>query len=138
MMCMGNDELLRDIKHRFMVFRNGLVADALRKGGMPHKVIFGLQLPQISAIAKEIGKNDSLADMLWKDENVRESRLLAAYIWNPETLEEDKAVTLANSALTREETDILSFRLLRYSPKAEVICNRLSGYAKEALMRNLK
>ena len=42
---------LQQIKSRFMAMRNGIVADALRKGGMPHKVIFGLNVPQLSEIA---------------------------------------------------------------------------------------
>ena len=45
---------LQSIKKDFFVFRNGIVADTLRKAGMPHKVIFGLQIPQIAAIAKDL------------------------------------------------------------------------------------
>ena len=40
--------MLKEIKHQFMAFRNGIVADALRKAGYDYKVIFGLQLPQLT------------------------------------------------------------------------------------------
>ena len=74
------NDSIKQIKHNFMAYRNGIVSDTLRKAGMPYNIIFGLQLPQIAAIAREYGASDELADSLWKDSGVRESRLLACYL----------------------------------------------------------
>ncbi len=64
-------QTLKDIKHQFMVFRNGIVADTLRNAGMPYHVIFGLQLPQLSQIARTVSPDSTLARELWEDKNVR-------------------------------------------------------------------
>lgn len=141
---------IQDIKHQFMVYRNGIVADTLRNAGMPYNVIFGLQLPQLSAIAREaIAQNSAaatqqLADVLWTDKKVRESRLLAPYLFDRETISEEKAEALARDVQTVEEADILCFRLLRYLPFADTLAEKLEASADEkvnycgrALTRNL-
>lgn len=136
---------LREIKHEFMAFRNGITADILRQAGMPYSIIFGLQLPQITEIARRQSPSPELAQLLWADRNVRESRLLAAYLYPSEELTEDKAFEMASEVLTREEADILSFRLLRRLPFAEKLVSRLMEseevtvkYCGEALKRNLE
>ena len=78
---MNLQENIKEIKHNFMAFRNGIVSDTLRKAGMPYNIIFGLQLPQIAEIARSNEKNLELADALWQDSGVRESRLLACYLY---------------------------------------------------------
>lgn len=141
---MENPTPLQAIKHDFMAYRNGIVADALRKGGMPYGVIFGLQLPQLSEIARQHTKSVELARQLWNDRNVRESRLLAAWLYPVEELTLDQAIEMAENLLTREEADILAFRLLRNCSFAPELAGRLSAsadqltaYAGEALRRNL-
>ncbi|MDE6009260.1 MAG: DNA alkylation repair protein [Muribaculaceae bacterium] len=119
--------MIKEIKHQFMAFRNGIVADSLRHAGYPHSIIFGLQLPQIGEIARGIQPEMSFADELWQDENVRESRLLACYLFPQEEITADKAVSLALSVNTQEEADILTFRLLRKLPFAEELRKALSG-----------
>ncbi len=136
--------MIKNIKHQFMAYRNGIIADALRKVGMPYDIIFGLQLPQLSAIARELGTSMELATQLWDDKKVRESRLLACYLFPKESVNEDKAIELAESVQTKEEADILCFRLLRYLPFAETLSLQLTAYEDplvsycgEALRRNL-
>ncbi len=132
------DDQIREIKHQFMTYRNGVIADTLRKAGMPYSLIFGLQLPQLSEIARSVPHTEELADKLWEDKNVRESRLLACWIYDPATLPMEKAMRLASETITREETDILCFRLLRNLPYAAELLSRLTGYPAEALARNLE
>ena len=124
------------IKNQFFAYRNGIVAQTLRDAGDPHPRIFGLQLPQIAAIAREIGFDEVKARQLWADRDCRESRLLACYLFDPETLEEEDAMALATDVITREEADILAWRLLRRLPYASALS--LSGYIAEALRRNLQ
>ncbi len=141
---MNLQEHIKEIKHSFMAFRNGIVSDTLRKAGMPYNIIFGLQLPQIAEIARNNDKNLELADALWQDSGVRESRLLACYLYPLAEVNEDKAYELASSVQTIEEADILSFRLLRNLAFADALANRLSSedsqlisYCGKALRRNL-
>lgn len=137
-------ENIRQIKHDFMAYRNGIVSETLRKAGMPYKVIFGLQLPQLSEIARRQERSEALADALWADTGVRESRLLACYIYNPTAISEEKALNLARSVQTVEEADILCFRLLRRLPFAPALAeslgttdSELPRYCGKALLRNL-
>ena len=107
------DTNIQNIKKEFFAFRNGIVADALRKAGMPYKVIFGLQVPQLAQIARSLEPSMELADKLWADKEVRESRLLAAYLFPLDQMCEEKAIELMRSAQTPEESDMLAFRLLK-------------------------
>ena len=132
------------LKQNFFAMRNGIVADALREGGLPHKVIFGLQLPQLTEISRTIGKNAELARILWEDREVRESRLLACWLMPAEDLSEEEAIGMGKSIRSREEADILAFRLLRYTPYAEKLQeifekeeDSLVRYLSTALRRNL-
>lgn len=136
---------LQDIKRRFLAFRNGVVSDTLRKAGMPYKIIFGLQLPQLSEIAGELEKSPELARGLWADKGVRESRLLAAWIFPHHLLSESEAECMMQSVITREEADILAFRLIKFTPFASELSRRLAKhpdpiikYAASAIMRNLE
>lgn len=142
---MGTQEYIRHIKHEFMAYRNGIVAETLRKAGMGYKVIFGLQLPQLSSIARSVQKSSVLADSLWGDSEVRESRLLATMLFPEDEVSIEKAIGLARSVQTIEEADILCFKLLRRLPHARKIAETLltessplSSYCGEALLRNLQ
>ena len=140
-----NIETIKQIKHQFMVYRNGIVADTLRDAGMPYHVIFGLQLPQLAQIARSVAPSLSLANDLWADDKVRESRLLACYLFPKESITLEQALALARSVQTVEEADIICFSLLRYLPFAEQLVaeipvgtdNPSVKYCATALRRNL-
>lgn len=126
------------VNAKFFAFRNGVVARNFHEAGAPYPRIFGLQLPQIGEIARETGYDDLLGRELWSDRDCRESRLLACYLLNPETLQADEALSLARDVQTREEADVLAWRLLRKLPFARQLATRLDGYMKQALERNLQ
>lgn len=136
-----------EVRQRFFSFRNGIVAKAFSDAGAPYKMIFGLQLPQLAEIAREIGKDETLAAELWADCDCRESRLLACRLFNAETLTINQAEQMAGEVQTREEADYLAFALLRYLPFAGELLKRLEKgnypsdsmitYAATALRRNL-
>lgn len=117
--------MLREIKQRFYAMRNGIVADALRKGGIPHKIIFGLQVPQLAEIARDLGPNLELAQALWGDAEVRESRLLACYLFPVEEIDAETALALATQVSTPEESNMLAFRLLKRLPFAGELLERM-------------
>ena len=95
--------MLAEIKKRFFALRNGVVADTLRKAGMPYKMIFGLQVPQLAEIARSLKPETALADELWKDRDVRESRLLACYLFPVSGTDMKKALALARDARTKKK-----------------------------------
>lgn len=108
--------MLKEIKHQFLAYRNGIIADSLRSAGYPYGIIFGLQVPQLGEIAKSQPPSMELADALWADANVRESRLLACWLFPAEEMTPEKTLSLIKSVKTQEEGDILIFRLLRRLP----------------------
>lgn len=116
---------MQNIKRRMFALRNGIVADAVRRAGDPHRIIFGLTLPQLGGIAAVSGVNNDLADMLWANNSTRESRLLAPYLYDKQTVDLSKAMQLAKDVLCVEEADILCHRLLRHLPSALQIIDAL-------------
>lgn len=140
------DKTLQEIRHSFMVYRNGMVADALRKSNYPYTLIYGLQLPQLSTIAKGYKKDLDLAHSLWNDTETRESRLLAAYLFPENEIKIETVFDLLKSLKTKEEAEILSFRLLRFLPFAVDLSsefengnneNELATYCLQLLKRSL-
>jgi len=77
---------VKDIKHYFFARRNGVTAEVLRRAGSGFEMIFGVDVPGISALAREIGFDKELGMRLWEDRKVRESHLLAAWLLDPGTL----------------------------------------------------
>ena len=139
--------IMARIRKEFFALRNGMIADTLRKGGLEQKYIFGLQLPQIKSIADRYrpeGKDEAaaMARALWNDRNCREARLMACHLMPPAILDEGEGAEWAADAATREEADILAFRLLRYLPSAAKLAKDLEAsddtlrrYTAEAIRR---
>ncbi|MBD5288042.1 MAG: hypothetical protein HDS28_03040 [Bacteroides sp.] len=133
---------IKQIKQTFFAFRNGILADALRKQ-TPYEIVFGLQVPQIAEIARSLKPSMELADALWHDSKVRESRLLATYLYPIEEVDLEKAIKLASEINTVEEADMLAFRLLKRLPFATSLLNAMesrddiSDYMKKTLRNHL-
>ncbi len=124
--------LMSPIRKEFYALRNGMIADILRKGGLEQKYIFGLQLPQIKGIAQQFRpateeESYSLAKALWEDKECREARLLACHLMPASALSAEEALEWSEEAATREEADILAFKLLRYLPNAADIAHKLKS-----------
>ncbi len=112
---------MRAVKQQFFSLRNGVVADALRKAGNSHQVIFGLNLPQIKEIAHSIGADTELARELWADVKVRESQMLAPYLWEAAEIGQEQAIAMLHGVADREIADVLCLALLRRIEKAEAV-----------------
>lgn len=135
---------IQEIKRRFFAMRNGIVADTIRKGGLPYKMVFGLNLPQIAEIAADITPSRELAEEFWADTRTRESLLLAPMIYPRDELSRERAAGMLREAPTTEAADILCHRLLRHQPYAmdiavEAVTSplELEAYAGFRLMFNL-
>ncbi len=124
------------IRKEFFALRNGLIADTLRKGGLEQKYIFGLQLPQLKEIASRhrSSSDEEAANMareLWEDRECRESRLLACHLMPHSLISKEEAAEWAKDIKSREEADILAFRLLRYLPFATELADAMSNSDSE-------
>lgn len=116
------EEKEREARQRMFAFRNGIVADTLRQAGLPHEIILGLNLPQITEIAKDI-RGESEADAhelglrLWADTKCREARLLALRLFDPGLLDTPALLAMTESLRSREEADIMRLWLMRRLPQ---------------------
>lgn len=100
----------QEVRKEFFTFRNGLLADMLRKQcALPYRVIFGLNLPQLGEIARRVGEDEALAAALWADTDCREARLLAPMI----APASEAALAKIGEVQTVEEADVVCHRLLR-------------------------
>ena len=117
------EKQIAEIKHQFFAYRNGIIADALRNQGAPHSQIFGLNVPQLAAIARGLTPGEDLARNLWADALCRESRLLACYLFLADTDATSiiEGNEFAPGIMSHEEADMLSFRLLKRRQDAEEI-----------------
>lgn len=130
---------LRDIKHHFFAHRNGNTADILKRGGSRFRIIFGCDVPTLSDLAATIGKDAEMARTLWEDRDVRESRLLAPWLMNPESLSQQHCIDMALDATDMEEAMMLAFRVLKRRGDATEILALLppDSAAAQALERHL-
>ena len=121
---------LQLVKRRLYAMRNGIVADSLRKAGCPFRLIYGVNLPQLTEIANEFGHSEELAEQLWSDESLRESSILAPMIFPAERLTYERALALCHSVRWQEESDILCFKLLKKTQFAPRLAEELCGEAE--------
>ena len=122
---------MQTVKRRFFAMRNGVIADVLRKGGSPFRIIFGLNLPQIADIAAEVGTDDALGEALWANSTTRESMLLAPMLMNRETFTCEHAREWIAGIPAAEVADILCHRLLRFEPYAPALAEELAASEAE-------
>ncbi|MDO4319892.1 MAG: hypothetical protein Q4C34_04885 [Bacteroidales bacterium] len=109
----------KTLRRNIYVMRNGIVADSLRRGGCPYRLIYGVNLPQLTEIARETGVSAELAALLRRDKDLREASLMAAMLYPVEELTYDEALEWAREARWSEDADILCFKLLRHTAFAD-------------------
>lgn len=135
---------MQALKRDMFAMRNGVVADALRKGGCPFKIIFGVNLPQLSEIASRCRKSRLFAQEVWANSTTRESMLIAPMLMPAEEFTRDMAREWVRQAPSAEVADVLCLKLLRHMDYAlelaqELICeyDLMAKYAGLRLMCNL-
>lgn len=117
---------MQAVKRRFFALRNGILADTLRKAGSPYRYIFGLNLPQLMELSREIGRDTALADQLHANSTARCSRLLAPMIHEREDMPREKALLWLQQVLSHEEADVLCNQLIRHQPYAMELVDELA------------
>lgn len=140
-------EVLNHIKKEFFTFRNGIIAEAVRKMYDNSTMVYGLTVPQFIEIAAGQPKDYKIAMALWNDITCRESRMLSLYLLPPSQLTIKEAEKMVKSVRSIEEADFLAFKVLRNLPYAKELMERLqsdeeqpeiTAYAIKMLEKNIK
>ena len=127
-----HQEILRGIRKEFFAFRNGIIADKLRKVGDPHHMIMGCLLVDIIGIVSRVRETigdkaqmAAIASELWSDTNSRECRLAAPMLYPAESMTLDLALQWCKSVETAEVADNLCHKLLRHLDFANALFRQL-------------
>lgn len=140
------------MKQAFFACRNGVVADALRAAGDPHRYIMGCQLTDVASIVSQFSQDSQdsqdsqlsqdsqdsqqsqpsqdsffahLSRALWSDRNHRECRMAATMLYPPNEFSQETALEWARGVETSEIADVLCHRLLRKLPFALELADQL-------------
>lgn len=125
---------MQRLKRRFFAMRNGAVADSMRKSGASYRIIFGLNLPQITDIAREFGPDRELALRLRDNTSTRESMLIAPMLFPADELDDAVALQWLETAPSTEVIDVACLRLLRKLDNPANLLRQLSQ-STDPLMR---
>ncbi len=109
---------IQTIKRHFFAMRNGIIADTLRRAGCHFKIIFGLNMPQLSDFAKQLGCDSNLARLLWNNRSTRESMLLATMIFPLDEMTAEELCQWIDDAPSTEVIDVLCLKMIRHLPYA--------------------
>ncbi|MCM1337591.1 MAG: hypothetical protein NC187_10005 [Candidatus Amulumruptor caecigallinarius] len=126
-------EAFNAIKQQFALMKNGVVSDTLAAMKLPHRIIWGLNLPQLKEIAAGVEPSAELAMMLRGDKGTRESVLIAPMVMPREQVDFRGGMEWVDDAPTAEAIDIRVHTLLRHLPFAPELMEQLA--ASEAPMR---
>lgn len=138
---------MQRVKRRFFAMRNGDLAQQMTERGARYRINFGLNLPQISEIARDFlpgGKEHTVCEAgpmplptgfdmadfsrrLRDNTSTRESMLIAPMLFPVKQLTEEEALGWARSVPTPEVADVLCLKLLRNYPDAPRLVEILSG-----------
>lgn len=117
------EEIIRNIKKELRANMNGIASTQMRRGGMPHHVVWGIELPRLRNIAKEFAQDRALGQRLW-NENVRESQLLGILLTPKHEFLPEVADIWVHEAKTPEAISLLAMELVVPQPWAADIAFR--------------
>lgn len=117
------EETIRNIKKELRANMNGIASAQMRGGGMPHHVVWGIELPRLRNIAAEFPHDRQLGQRLWS-ENVRESQLLGILLTPPSEFLPEVADIWVHEASTPETVSLLAMELVLPQPWATDIAFR--------------
>ena len=111
------EETIRNIKKELRANMNGIASSQMRRGGMPHHVVWGIELPRLRNIAAEFTPDRALGQRLWS-ENVRESQLLGILLTPAQEFLPEVADIWVHEARTPEAVSLLAMELIAPQPWA--------------------
>ena len=116
-----------EIKQQFMLMKNGVVSDSMKAVGLPHRIIWGLNMPQLREIAERYDRSKELFDALWGDVATRESVIMAPMLLPYDAISADEVIRLIDEAPTPEALDSLTFNALRHRQDVWDIIGGMEG-----------
>lgn len=116
-------EKIREIKQSFRLMMNGTASRSMREKGVDYKLNWGVSLPDLQAMAEEIGKDYELAISLWK-EDVRECKILATMVMPPEKMLPEVAEIWMEQTNSQEMAEIAAFQLYQHLDFASILAFR--------------
>ncbi len=116
-------EKIKEIKQSFRPLMNGTASRSMREKGADYKLNWGVSLPDLQAMAAEIGKDYELAIALWK-EDVRECKILATMLMPPEKMLPDVAEIWMEQTRSQEMAEIVAFQLFQHLDFASLLAFR--------------
>lgn len=130
---------MQRVKRRFFAMRNGALAAQMDRGGKRYRINFGLNLPQLSDIARDFkpggvdadGLPDGLdmaafARRLRDNVSTRESMLIAPMLFPVEMLTLEEGAAWLTPEATPEVADVLCLKLLRNFAEADKLVDLLA------------
>lgn len=127
-------EQVKAIKRSFRLRMNGDASRTMRENGVAYKLNWGLSLPDLKAMARELGQSYELAIELWK-EPVRECQLLATLLMPHDRMTAELVDVWMERVDTNELAEHLAHHLLRHLPFAPELAFR--WMASEQPLRQL-
>lgn len=117
------NEKIKEIKQSFRLMMNGTASRSMREKGADYKLNWGVSLPDLQAMAEEIGKDYELAILLWK-EDVRECKILATMLMPPEKMLPEVAEIWMEQTNSQEMAEIAAFQLYQHLDFASILAFR--------------
>lgn len=112
---------------------NGAVADAMRYYGEKYGLNYGVSLPTLRQIANQEQPDHTLAQYLYKQQ-VRELRLAALHIAQPEKITSNEADFWAEGVINSEVAEEMAFAMLSKAVEAKAIIDKWSDSNDELLI----
>jgi 3-methyladenine DNA glycosylase AlkD len=81
-----------DILEKLRSLSDSKAVEGMARFGIKPENVYGVSIPNLRKIAKEIGTNHDLAQKLWAS-NIRETRILASMIADPKMVTEEQMET---------------------------------------------
>ncbi|MEG1617789.1 MAG: DNA alkylation repair protein [Bacteroidales bacterium] len=107
---MISENILREIKASFRQAMNADLSNSMRAHGLNYRMNFGVPSPRIKLIAERFEPGVELASYLW-NEDVRESKMLATYLFPKEEMTRELAIEWVQSIRYPEIADQVSMNL---------------------------
>jgi 3-methyladenine DNA glycosylase AlkD len=102
---------LKQIRRSIYLKMNGVTADRMTSDGVAYAKNYGVSLPELKQMAAKIPQDKALAEALWRNK-VRETMLLATFIYPVEEFNENRAEEWVADVVTLELAENLSRNLL--------------------------
>lgn len=93
--------------------QDGEIAEKIRNSGLKYNMNYGVSSLLLANYAKTIGRNQALADQLWK-ENFREAKLLTFMIADPESASKE---LISNYILECENNEMVEIGVIHFFSK---------------------